>query len=498
MSRRLRLPLRLTAAAAVLLTAGSAGPPSAFGSSSPDATGSFAASSRSVALEAAYDRPGTTIWAPTVQFGAGYTQSSVTDDPAVLGLGASLYPGGLILVCTEGVTGRCPVGYPLWARSTNVDEKLDAPAGHRYASPDGAVVLEAQTSHAETSSQPRALGTASSGHVVLGNVATVESARSASESLRQEGGAIVTKAWSVLQGVSLLDGAVKIQSLWSESTASLGDAPKAASAVRIEGATFNDKQITFDDHGVRVIDPSVPAGQADEVSKAMNEQLLKHFGVKITLVATPAVQKPDLVTTETNGLRIASETSEGGQGAPWCDPARGLPPITNCKQVDYVSLTLGASSAMASRSVGSPERGGLIDVGAGVPAGGGDAPAVVGSEGTSGGAGAAAGSDVPAAAAATVAGWAAPRYSVSQGTAAGTATPGSGSVLPATERTVAAGSGPAVTAEAAPIARTIKRESFRPAQVALLALSWLLTAACGAVLVARSRLARARAAALGL
>ncbi|MEW6471016.1 MAG: hypothetical protein AB1679_01980 [Actinomycetota bacterium] len=499
MSRPLRLALRLAAAAAVLAAAGSAGSGSAFGSSPGEVVADFAASARSVAVEAAYDRPGTTIWAPTIQFGAGYTQSSVTNDPAVVAVGASLYPGGLVLVCTEGVTGRCPAAYPLWARSTNVDEKIDAPGGKSYASPDGAVVLEAQTSHAETSSQPRALGTASSGHVVLGNVARIDSARSASESLRQDGAAVVSKAWSVLQGVSLLDGAVKIQSLWSESTASLGDGPKAASAVRVEGATFNDRQITFDDQGVRVIDPSVPADRVDEVSKAMNEQLLKHFGVKITLVDAPVVQKPDLAAAETNGLRIAAEMSEGGQGAPWCDPARGLPPITNCKQVDHVTMTLGASAAAVSRPPGGAD-GGLLDVGAGVPAVGDDL-----SQGD--GAQAAPAVDAIAPAADTTVAippegftgpgtdqsYAAPREALAVG--GETSSPPAASAAPT-------GYGdafrPGATAESAPIARRIERKSVRPAQLALLALSWALTAACLAVLVARSRLARARAAALGL
>lgn len=504
MSGRARLGLRLSTAAALLLTAASAGGGSAFGSSAEEALSDFAANSRSVAVEVAYDRPGTTIWAPTVSFAAGYTESSVTNDPTVLGVGASLYPGGLVLVCTEGVTGRCPAAYPLWARSTNVDEKLDAPAGQRWASPDGSAALEAQTSHAETSSQPRALGTAVVGHVLIGAVITVDSARSASESLQQNG-TIVSKASSTLQGISLLDGAVKIESLSSESTASIGDAPKATSAVRIEGATFNDKHVTFDNEGLRIIDPSLPPDRADEISKAMNEQLLTHFGAKIWLVQAPTVQDSNLASGETNGLRISLQTTEGGQGAPWCDSNSGLPPVTNCKQVDTMAVTLGASSAAVSRTAGETG-GGLIDVGAGVVAGtddpaarpgvtaappespgpAGDSIESTGSEtfgGASGGA-ASAGSSLAGSSRPYAGGNSAPTPAPTAETVAGAMAAGSRSE--------------AATAEAAPIARRLEREEVRPAQMALLALSWLLTAACLAILVIRSRLARARAAALGL
>lgn len=504
MSGRGHLALRLSAAAALLLTAASAGGGSAFGSSAEEAVSDFAANSRSAAVEIAYDRPGTTIWAPTIQFAAGYTESSVTNDPTVLGVGASLYPGGLILVCTEGVTGRCPAAYPLWARSTNVGEKLDAPAGQRWASPDGSAALEAQTSHAETSSQPWALGTAAVGHMLVGAAATVDSARSVSESLR-ENGTIVSKASSTLQGISLLGGAVKIQSLSSESTASIGDAPKATSAVRIEGATFNDKQVTFDNDGVRIIDPSLPPGRADEISKAMNEQLLKHFGAKISLVQAPTAQQPDLASAETNGLRISLQTTEGGQGAPWCDSKSGLPPITNCKQVDNLAVTLGASSAAVSRTAGE-SGGGLIDVGAGVvtdtgdpaapdgvtaaapesPVATGDSTGSSGSEafGEATGGAAYAGSSLGGSSPPYAGGNSAPTGAPSEETAAGAMSQGS--------------SPEAATAQAVPIARRVEREEVHPAQVALLALSWLLTAACLAILVVRSRLARARAAALGL
>ena len=499
MSRQERVLLRLALAAALLLTAASVGPGPAFGSSADDALSDFAANGRSVAVEVAYDRPGTTIWAPTISFGAGYTEASVTDDPAVLGLGASLYPGGLILVCTEGVTGRCPVGYPLWARSTNVDEEIDAPGGQRWATPDGSVVIEGQTSHAETSSQPRALGSAAAGHVVMGATATIESARSASESLRDKR-AIVSKAASTLQGVSLLDGAVKIQSLASESTASLGDAPKASSAVRIEGATFNDKHVTFDDQGLRIVDPSLPPDRADEISKALNEQLLKHFGAKIWLAQAPTVQNADLASAETNGLRIAIQASEGGQGAPWCDPKSGLPPITNCKQIDNTALTLGASSAAVSRKLGEPS-GGLIDVGAGVPAGTGEAavadataPAPVPETAES--TGAAADFGGPSGSGAAYARL--PQADATSDPVSGSAESSAPGAAPAVARSGSSGSGVAVTGEAAPIARRIERERVRPAQLALLALSWLLSAACLVVLIVRSRLARARAVALGL
>lgn len=503
MSRQERVLLRLALAAALLLTAASAGPGPAFGSSA-DALSDFSASGRSVAVEVAYDRPGTTIWAPTISFGAGYTEASVTDDPAVLGLGASLYPGGLILVCTEGVTGRCPVGYPLWARSTNVDEKIDAPGGQRWAAPDGSVVIEGQTSHAETSSQPRALGSAAAGHVVMGATATIDSARSASESLR-DNGAVVSKASSTLQGISLLNGAVKIQSLSSESTASLGDAPKATSAVRIEGATFNDKHVTFDNQGLRIVDPSLPPDRADEISKALNEQLLKHFGAKIWLAQAPTVQNPDLASAETNGLRIAIQASEGGQGAPWCDPKSGLPPITNCKQVDNTALTLGASSAAVSRKLGEPS-GGLIDVGAGVPAGTGDevgagatpapAPETASEVDDAESTGAAADFGGPSGSGTAYA--RSPQADAASGPVFDSAPSSSPGAAPAGAHSGGSGSGAALTGEAAPIARRIERERVRPAQLALLALSWLLSAACLAVLIVRSRLARARAVALGL
>lgn len=498
MTRQERVLLRLALAAALLLTAASVGPGPAFGSSADDALSDFSANGRSVAAEVAYDRPGTTIWAPTISFGAGYTEASVTDDPAVLGLGASLYPGGLILVCTEGVTGRCPVGYPLWARSTNVDEKIDAPGGQRWASPDGSVVIEGQTSHAETSSRPRALGSAVVGHVVMGATATIDSARSASESLR-DNGAVVSKASSTLQGISLLNGAVKIQSLSSESTASLGDAPKATSAVRIEGATFNDKHVTFDNQGLRIVDPSLPPDRADEISKALNEQLLKHFGAKIWLAQAPTVQNPDLASAETNGLRIAIQASEGGQGAPWCDSKSGLPPITNCKQVDNTALTLGASSAAVSRKLGEPS-GGLIDVGAGVPAGTGDAvgagatPAPVPETAESTGADA----DFGGPSGSGTAYARSPQADAASGPVSDSAPSSSPEAAPAGARTGGSASGAAVTGEAAPIARRIERERVHPGQLALLALSWLLSAACLAVLIVRSRLARARAVALGL
>jgi hypothetical protein len=334
--------------------------------------------------------------------------------------------------------------------------------------------------------------------MVMGTAATIESARSSSESFKQDG-VVTSKAWSTLQGISLFDGALKIQSLSSESTASLGDGPAANSAVRIEGATFQDKHVAFDNQGLRVIDPSLSPDRVNESSKALNEQLLKNFGARITLVQAPAATSPDLASAETNGLRIALQTTEGGQGAPWCDAKSGLPPVTNCKQVDDVALTLGASSAAVSRSAGSPDSGGLIDVGAGLSGSGGDQP-------WSGAA------PAPAAGAAMSTGDAVVGASEAFGAPGAGGHPASAEVYPgggvaapsaapvATGGSLSARSGAqtGATAQAAPIARRIERERVRPAQVALLALSWLLTAACLAVLIVRSRLARARAAALGL
>ena len=512
MRRCHQLVLSLISLAALLVAGGTPMPSSASDLTTEDGSRApvdFAGAGHAVGIEVSYDRPGTTIWAPTVQLAFGYTEASVTEDPTVHGVGSSIYPGGLILVCTEGVSGRCPVAYPLWARSTSPGDKIDAPAGQQWTSPDGSVAATSQTSHSETTDAPSAVGTASVGSMTMVDLLSVDSVQSRSESLWDKG-TVVSRATSMVQGISLFGGSLVIRSLHSASMASLGNEPAAKSGVQVQGAVLDGKEITIDSGGVRVIDPAVPADQADEASKALNEQLLKHFGARVRLAEAPTVTKPDLVTSETAGLRITFSQSEGGQGAPWCDPARGLPPISNCKQFDTVEFHLGSTSAAVSRTLGGAEDDdGGFSVGF-------DEPLPSGEPALDVGAGAGSGPSAPAG----DSGFVEPEMGLggipvaeSFGSRAGPTQAAfddrggsfSGAPVPdgAAAPSAVQGAPPVVDADgeqalASPIRRVTTLERVRGGEILLLILGWLAAIACLLILLRRARFARARAAELGL
>lgn len=229
---------------------------------------------------------------PIAEADPAYTEADLDSGPTSRGIGAVLWPGGLL---GEGLTQVAP-GAPPWP--------LKAEA--RY--PDKPYVATAQDNGAFMKGQALGLdvmGTAKMtpqdvpGTLDLGVVASTSTATI-------KDGVAISTSDSHVTDVKLLGGVIKIGSVSTTLTVtSDGKKPASAGSTVVSGLTVGGVGYVVDDKGARAVGPTdqgtgpLPSGVADPA---------KALGITISGIAQDHTQDADGATRDAKGLRITVDT----------------------------------------------------------------------------------------------------------------------------------------------------------------------------------------------
>jgi hypothetical protein len=195
-------------------------------------------------------------------------------------------PGTLSVALGQSV----PLVYPFYVKA----DHPSVPAAE-LADPSGSYGLGA-----------KAQDGAATASAALGGPGAVSGARSASTALLDDGGVVRTVAESVITGISVGDGALRIASVSTRSETVLGpDDPKpvTSASLVIEGASVGGRAVTIDADGVRAADQAVPAPVGRGVGS--DNQFLGQLGITAKVVPAGVPGGADaLVVTSTQTFPV--------------------------------------------------------------------------------------------------------------------------------------------------------------------------------------------------
>lgn len=285
-----------TVALVTAAVAASAGPATGDEVRTDTTLGGYSVSTNAAPFKVLLDDPANPIPRPAdgpiVEADPAYTEADLDSGPTSRGIGAVLWPGGLL---GEGLTQVAP-GAPPWP--------LKAEA--RY--PDKPYVATAQDQGAFMKGQALGLdvvGTAKMtpqdvpGTIDLGLVASTSTAT-------VKDGVAIGTSWSKVTDVDLLGGVIHIGSVSTTlKVASDGTKPTSSGSTVVNGLSVGGVGYSVDEKGAHVVGPTdqgtgpLPSGVADPA---------KALGITLSGVGQDHTQDADGATRDAMGLRITVDT----------------------------------------------------------------------------------------------------------------------------------------------------------------------------------------------
>lgn len=230
---------------------------------------------------------------PIVEADPAYSQAVLDSGPASRGIGAVLWPGGLL---GEGLTQVAP-GAPPWP--------LKAEA--RY--PDKPYVATAQDQGTFMNGQALGLDVLGSARVVEQHVpGTIDLGLAASTSTAtvKDGVAIGTSV-SKVTDVELLGGVIKVGSVSTTiRVTSDGKKPTSSGSTVVSGLTVGGVGYVVDEKGARPVGAPVDQGSGPLPSGVADPA--KALGITISGISQEHSQDTDGVTRDAKGLRLTVDT----------------------------------------------------------------------------------------------------------------------------------------------------------------------------------------------
>ncbi len=334
----------------------------------PAELGGYSLLARANPLQITYDSPGLLPVSPIVQVSVPESYTILSSGPSGYSLASLAFPGPLLAdlgSVIKQTSAACqppfdvPI-YPLRAEAffpqgpTSTDAS-PVPGGRMQAIADG-----------PTSSAFAALN-----DVVFPAVFGIGSV-SGTSSTSGKGPDAVTKARSVVSGFRLLAGAISIDSIVTDVTAtSTGDGGTTEGSTTVSGATVAGQQVTIDEKGVSLAGTAV-GGLGDilsQLSQSLNDALVQS-GITIKVVNHRENKDGGLAERVAGGLVI--NINYNGRTAPLISqllaaiPANQLDPtnLTECapsspqglfnllKETHIESFALGGATVSSNGSTG--------------------------------------------------------------------------------------------------------------------------------------------------
>ncbi|MBA3653737.1 MAG: hypothetical protein H0W70_06025 [Actinobacteria bacterium] len=362
MSRRRFSALAAVAAVVALgLTPVLAGPA---GAQQESPLGGYSLLARASPMQFTYDSPGLLPVSPIVQFSVPEAYASLASGPTGYGLASLAFPGPLIAdlgsaIAQEDEKCRPPFPvpvYPIRAEAFSPQGPADTdtspvPGTRMHATADG------PASGAFGAWNDAGLP----GAFHVGSVTGTSSSSGKGESA-------ITKARSVVSGFSMLAGAIEIDSVVTDITAtSDGTNAKTSGTTRVGGATIGDQKVTIDEKGVSLA--GRPAGGLGDVLDGLGTNLnaaLKDAGITIKLIKQFEHKDGGLAERYAGGVSI--ELYYNGRTAPLisqvlagvptgqlspdnttkCAPSSPQGAVNLLKETHIESLVLGGASVSSN------------------------------------------------------------------------------------------------------------------------------------------------------
>jgi hypothetical protein len=274
--------------------------------------GGYSLLARANPFQITYDSPGLLPVSPIVQVSVPESYATLESGPTGYGLASLTFPGPLIADLGSAIAQEGPKCQPPFAVPTY-------PLRSEAFFPQGPTDTDA-TPVPGSRMHAVADGAASSAYSAWGDVSfpTIFQFGSVSgtSSTSGKGDTAVTKARSVVDGFSMLAGAITIDSIVTDITAtSTGDVAKTSGTTRVSGAKVGDQKVTIDENGVSVAGTPVGdvAGLLNQLGTGLNEALLQS-GISIKLLDHRENKDGGLAERIADGLVI--QINYNGRTAP--------------------------------------------------------------------------------------------------------------------------------------------------------------------------------------
>ena len=246
-----------------------------------DAAGAFAGTAQASSVRTAYSIPNFLILETFIDGGGPVAQAVYESSGLARAFGSAPYPGDTAvalpgLVASFGGPSGLP-GYPLYA-SADYPVVPEQTAGD----PSGLLTMHAKAGTSGSEGSARAFGGTTAG-------ASDESATSSVK--RRSDGAVEAKASSLVEGLSLGGGVLKITSVRSSSSTLLkpGSTKRVTrQELQVDGASVGGTGVTFGPNGLVLLGQPAPLSLAD-TTKALNDQLAA-AGLSVRVVRGEAVK----------------------------------------------------------------------------------------------------------------------------------------------------------------------------------------------------------------
>jgi hypothetical protein len=334
----------------------------------PAGIGGFNLIARASPLQITYDSPGLLPVSPIVQVSVPESYSTLVSGPTGYSLASLAFPGPLLADLGSVITQTSPSCqppfpipiYPLRSEAFFPQGPTDSdaspvPGGRMHAVADG-----------PTSS---ALGALSD--LTFPAIFSIGSITGTS-STSGKGDSAITKARSVVSGFHLLAGAISIESIVTDLTAtSTGDAGTTEGVTTVSGATIAGQAVTINENGVSLAGTDIAGlgGVLAQLGQSLNDALVQS-GITIKVVNHQENKKEGLAERLAGGLVI--NINYDGRTAPLLStllaavPADQLSPtnLTECapsspqglfnllKETHIETIALGGASVSSNGSAG--------------------------------------------------------------------------------------------------------------------------------------------------
>lgn len=345
------------------LLGGGVAPLAAGGAAGADtpAVRSVVAKASAQGVRAVYTIPDYVVVTQIFDGGGPVTQAEADSTGRATSFAALPYPGENAVTApgtlSVALGQSVPLAYPFYVKADHPTE----PAAE-LADPSGSYGLAAGAKDG-----------AATATAALQSPEAVSGARSASSALLDDGGVVRTVAESVITGISVGDGALRIASVTTRSETVLGPAdpaPVTTASLSIEGASVGGRAVTIDADGVHAADQAVPAPVGRGVGS--DNQFLGQLGLSARVVPAGVPGAADaLVVTSTQTFPVpgnprgtlvltfggaASEITIGSPDGPVLDPpAAGAGPAPEPVSAGPPGTPAGVTAPPVAVAPGLPE-----------------------------------------------------------------------------------------------------------------------------------------------
>ncbi len=305
---------------------------------SPPGVGGFVASASAQAVRATFETEGFLIVSSLLD-GGGPVAQAVLNSLEGRSFASLPYPGETVLAAPglAAASGgpSLPPLYPFYVSASQTDPEQG------FTDPGGLYALNAAFTGQEASGDARLTSGPASEQVA--------SQQRATAATTSAGDAVVATAESVVEGVSVANGALRIASVRSKSVTryAAGSPPASTSELAVSGGQAGALTFGYGPEGLTVASQGVPLPSGEGVA-ALNEAL------------APSGASIRLVTPEEVAGGTSSEVLEVVHGADLPGGGRGIARLRFGGTTSAVTAGEGAPDALPLDEVAAPDAGGSV------------------------------------------------------------------------------------------------------------------------------------------